>query len=144
MTTVFVHYKNQYFYEICKEYFKINGYEMVHLPPADIVIIDLDSHIPYPDSCGAKLTILMSARVMFYWREKLPPHDLFWEKPIDIWYRLGTITDYIKEGFSQVPCKEIRFNGRKEKQNTIRQAISGRTYRRRASRHHCGYYGLPL
>jgi len=72
---------------------------MVPLPPADIVIIDLDSHTPCPEVCGDKLTVLMSARVMYYLRNKskLQPHDIFWEKPIDAWYQLETIERYLDD-----------------------------------------------
>ena len=102
MLTAFVHCESHYFYKICEAYFEANGYSMALFPPADIVIIDLDSTDSCPEVCGAKLTVLMSARVMYYLRNKSKflPHDMFWEKPIDAWYQLETMERYLDDTLS--------------------------------------------
>jgi len=93
MPTVFVRYTKQHFYDICKVHFESRGYTMVEALSADIAIIDLDHPDSYPDMCDAKLVVLTTARVMFYLREGLPPHDVFWEKPFDAEYMLNTLTN---------------------------------------------------
>jgi len=91
MTSVFARYKHQDFYEISKAYFEMHGYTMVQSAPADIMIMDLDSLPDYPDVGGSRLVIFISVSDRLYWGEKLPPHDMYWLKPIDIWYRLDLI-----------------------------------------------------
>ena len=96
MATVFFHYNNKQFSDIIEAHLTVYGHTVVKSPPADVVVIDLDYLSP-PKESGNKFTVLISGYDEYIWDGKLPPHDIYLQRPVDAWFLLDTIEEALKQ-----------------------------------------------